>query len=149
MGKQQSSDQAWLAETAALFGSAGDETLNDNGSQVQDNMANEISFDDSMLFTPATTTIPSSSSSQSPSTSTSPAERTNKATASQPEPKHRVEKRQRNTEAARRYRQRKDDKVTELEAALKAMTQERDELNLKLARAEAEVGVLRSMITKP
>ena len=147
MGKQQSSDQAWLAETAALFASAGDETLS-NGSQVQDNMANEISFDDSMLFTPATTTIPSSSS-QSPSNSTSPAERTTKATASQPEPKHRVEKRQRNTEAARRYRQRKDDKVTELEAALKVMTQERDELNLKLARAEAEVGVLRSMITKP
>jgi hypothetical protein len=61
-------------------------------------------------------------------------------------PGGRVEKRQRNTEAARRYRQRKLDRVSELEEALAAMTQERDDLRLKLARAETEADVLRSMV---
>nr|POF17348.1 hypothetical protein CFP56_65215 [Quercus suber] len=54
-------------------------------------------------------------------------------------------KRERNTEAARRYRQRKVDRVAELEEALAAMTRERDELKLKLARSETEVDVLRGM----
>nr|POE88234.1 hypothetical protein CFP56_11463 [Quercus suber] len=54
-------------------------------------------------------------------------------------------KRERNTEAARRYRQRKVDQVAELEEALAAMTRERDELKLKLARSETEVDVLRGM----
>lgn len=57
----------------------------------------------------------------------------------------RVTKRHRNTEAARRYRQRKLDRVTELEEALAEMTKERDELKLKLARSEAEADVLRSI----
>lgn len=55
-------------------------------------------------------------------------------------------KRQRNTEAARRYRQRKVDRLTELEEALASMTKERDDLKLKLARAETEVDVLRGMV---
>lgn len=57
-------------------------------------------------------------------------------------------KRQRNTEAARRYRQRKLDRVTELEEALAAMGKERDELKLKLARSEAEADILRSLHKK-
>lgn len=64
------------------------------------------------------------------------------------EPEDRVSKRQRNTEAARRYRQRKVDRVTELEEALAAMTKERDDLKLKLARSEAEADVLRGMVGK-
>lgn len=59
-----------------------------------------------------------------------------------------VNKRQRNTEAARRYRQRKVDRQTELEEALASMTKERDDLRLKLARSEAEAGVLRGMVSK-
>ena len=55
-------------------------------------------------------------------------------------------KRQRNTEAARRYRQRKVDRVSDLEDELRKMTQERDELKLKLARAETEADVLRGMV---
>ncbi|KAI6824976.1 hypothetical protein KC332_g6207 [Hortaea werneckii] len=55
-------------------------------------------------------------------------------------------KRQRNTEAARRYRQRKVDRTTELEEALAAVSKERDELRLKLARSEAEAEVLRRMV---
>ncbi|KAF2772982.1 hypothetical protein EJ03DRAFT_150776 [Teratosphaeria nubilosa] len=58
-----------------------------------------------------------------------------------------VNKRKRNTEAARRYRQRKVDRVTELEEALAAMTAERDELRLKLARSETKAEVLRVMFS--
>ncbi|CZT22373.1 uncharacterized protein RCC_08242 [Ramularia collo-cygni] len=58
----------------------------------------------------------------------------------------RVEKRQRNTEAARRYRQRKVDRVAELEEALRLMTQERDDYKLRLALSEAEAEVLRGLI---
>ena len=57
-------------------------------------------------------------------------------------------KRQRNTEAARRYRQRKVDRTAELEDALAAMTKERDELKLRLARSEAEAGVLKGLVGK-
>ena len=60
----------------------------------------------------------------------------------------RITKRQRNTEAARRYRQRKMDRVTELEDALEEIRRERDELKLKLARSEAEADVLRGMVKK-
>lgn len=58
----------------------------------------------------------------------------------------RKRKRERNTEAARRYRQRRVDHVSELEDALAAMTKERDDLRLKLARSEAEADVLRDMV---
>ncbi|KAF2207421.1 hypothetical protein CERZMDRAFT_50978, partial [Cercospora zeae-maydis SCOH1-5] len=68
---------------------------------------------------------------------------------SQSEPSHKVQKRKRNTEAARRYRQRKEDKVAQLEEALKAITEERNELSLKLARAETETNVLRRMLNTP
>ncbi|KAK3113493.1 hypothetical protein LTR53_009171 [Teratosphaeriaceae sp. CCFEE 6253] len=61
-------------------------------------------------------------------------------------PETRHAKRQRNTEAARRYRQRKVDRVSELEEALSLMTEERDELRLKLAKAETEAGVLRGLV---
>ena len=56
-------------------------------------------------------------------------------------------KRQRNTEAARRYRQRKVDRLTELEEALAKMTTERDDFRLRLAKAEAERDVLRGIIS--
>jgi hypothetical protein len=70
------------------------------------------------------------------------------SSSSRPEETERVNKRQRNTEAARRYRQRKLDRVSELEEALAEMTRERDELKLKLARSEAEADVLRGMVRK-
>lgn len=57
-----------------------------------------------------------------------------------------VQKRRRNTEAARRYRQRKVDRVSELEEALQLMTKERDEMKLRLARSEAEADVLRGLV---
>lgn len=57
-----------------------------------------------------------------------------------------VLKRQRNTIAARKYRQKRLDRIKELEDALEAMTQERDELRLNLARQEAETAALREMM---
>ena len=60
----------------------------------------------------------------------------------------RKRKRERNTEAARRYRQRRQDRLEELEDALAAMQKERDELRIKLARSEAETDVLRGLMAK-
>ncbi|KUI62340.1 Cross-pathway control protein 1 [Cytospora mali] len=57
-----------------------------------------------------------------------------------------VLKRQRNTIAARKYRQKRLDRVKELEDALESMTQERDDLKLRLARQEAETAALKEMM---
>lgn len=55
-------------------------------------------------------------------------------------------KRQRNTMAARKYRQKRLDRISELEKALDERTDERDDLRLQLARREAEVAALREML---
>ncbi|KPM37229.1 hypothetical protein AK830_g9330 [Neonectria ditissima] len=55
-------------------------------------------------------------------------------------------KRQRNTMAARKYRQKRLDRIAELEQALANMTGDRDDLRLKLVRREAEVDALREML---
>lgn len=55
-------------------------------------------------------------------------------------------KRQRNTMAARRYRQRRLDRLADLERQLAEMTADRDDLRVKLARREAEVGALRDVL---
>jgi hypothetical protein len=91
----------------------------------------------------ATTMTPSFSGNSSPKKRSSPTE-----SLSPQDHDERTNKRQKNTEAARRYRQRKVDRVTELEEALAAMTKERDDLKLKLARSEAEADVLRGMVGK-
>lgn len=57
-------------------------------------------------------------------------------------------KRQKNTMAARKYRQKRLDRITDLERALGDMTSERDQLKLQLARREAEVEALREMLAK-
>lgn len=57
-------------------------------------------------------------------------------------------KRQRNTMAARKYRQKRLDLIADLEKALEEMTAERDELKLQLARKDAEAGALREMLAK-
>lgn len=58
----------------------------------------------------------------------------------------RKRKRERNTEAARRYRQRRVEQVDELQAALALVTAERDALKTQLAGAQAESAVLRDLI---
>lgn len=55
-------------------------------------------------------------------------------------------KRERNNVAARKYRQKRIDRITELEGELDEVKQERDDLKLRLARQEAETAALRSML---
>lgn len=81
-----------------------------------------------------------------PASDPSATRNTSPLSESSSEPSDKIVKRQRNTEAARRYRQRKVDRVTELEEALAAMTKERDDFKIKLARSEAEVDVLRRLV---
>ncbi|CCF35105.1 BZIP transcription factor JlbA/IDI-4 [Colletotrichum higginsianum] len=57
-------------------------------------------------------------------------------------------RRQRNTIAARRYRQKGRDRIAELESALRVVEEERDRLKLELARKEAEVDALREVLRK-
>lgn len=60
--------------------------------------------------------------------------------------KSRAEKRKANTLAARRYRQKRLDRVSELEAALKDTQLERDALKMQLAKLEGETRVLRDLV---
>ncbi|KAH0489462.1 hypothetical protein TgHK011_009890 [Trichoderma gracile] len=55
-------------------------------------------------------------------------------------------KRQRNTMAARKYRQKRLDRIADLERALSDIACERDELKPRLARREAEVEALREVL---
>lgn len=55
-------------------------------------------------------------------------------------------KRQRNNIAAKKYRQKKIDRIEELEEEVNAVKKERDELRIKLARQEAETAALREML---
>ncbi|KAK4102852.1 hypothetical protein N658DRAFT_522851 [Parathielavia hyrcaniae] len=57
-----------------------------------------------------------------------------------------VNRRQRNNLAAKRYRQKKIDRIQELEEQVKEVTVERDDLRIRLARQEAEVAALREML---
>jgi len=98
----------------------------------------------STTVSPLQTTIDSYGS----STRSSPKKRPSTSPSSCSPPEDESNKRQRNTEAARRYRQRKMDRVSELEDALAAMTKANDDLKLKLARSEAEADVLRSLMSK-
>lgn len=59
-----------------------------------------------------------------------------------------VIKRQRNTMAARKYRQKRLDRISDLERSLSDMTDQRDALKLQLARREAEVEALREMLSR-
>ncbi|KAI1813339.1 hypothetical protein GGS20DRAFT_586585 [Poronia punctata] len=55
-------------------------------------------------------------------------------------------KRQRNNIAARKYRQKRIDRISELELELDEVRQERDDLKIRLARQEAETAALKTML---
>ncbi|KAF5666477.1 GAF domain-containing protein [Fusarium circinatum] len=106
---------------------------------------------------PTTTTTNKSPSSSIPGTSTfslhpspSSSSGSSRKRKSSPEDEESAVtlKRQRNTLAARKYRQKRLDRISELEEALAAMTNERDDMRLQLARREAEVDALREMMGK-
>jgi cell division protein FtsB len=81
--------------------------------------------------------MPSATSLSTPSRESSPKEK---------EHLSRITKRQLNTLAARRYRQRKLDKVAQLEEELAAVKRERDELKMRVSKLEGETEALRSMV---
>ncbi|KAF2846498.1 hypothetical protein T440DRAFT_471766 [Plenodomus tracheiphilus IPT5] len=58
----------------------------------------------------------------------------------------RVEKRKANTLAARRYRQKRVDAMSSLEAELKDVKAERDDYKVRCARLEGEVETLRALL---
>lgn len=82
----------------------------------------------------------------SPASSASKRKRSDSVTSHEDE--QTVMKRQRNTMAARRYRQKRLDRLADLERALGKMTEERDELRMQLARREVEVEGLREMLAR-
>jgi hypothetical protein len=55
-------------------------------------------------------------------------------------------KRERNNIAAKKYRQKKVDRIKELEDEVEEVRRERDELRIRLARQEAETAVLREVL---
>ncbi|KAI1934142.1 hypothetical protein LOZ65_000055 [Ophidiomyces ophidiicola] len=59
-----------------------------------------------------------------------------------------AEKRRRNTLAARRFRQRQQDRIAQLERALEQVAQERDELKMQVAKWEGEATALRGILGK-
>ncbi|PYI06529.1 hypothetical protein BO78DRAFT_469909 [Aspergillus sclerotiicarbonarius CBS 121057] len=59
---------------------------------------------------------------------------------------NRVKKRELNTIAARRYRQRRVDRMNQLEEELEAIKRERDELKMRVSKLEGETEALRSMM---
>ncbi|EEH16333.2 hypothetical protein PABG_06420 [Paracoccidioides brasiliensis Pb03] len=59
-----------------------------------------------------------------------------------------ADKRRRNTLAARRFRQKQQDRVAELERTLERVCKERDELKMQAARWEGEAVALRGMLRK-
>ncbi|KAJ8116994.1 hypothetical protein OPT61_g1721 [Boeremia exigua] len=62
------------------------------------------------------------------------------------EPPSKVEKRKANTLAARRYRQKRVDQMSGLEAELKEAKAERDEWKVRCAKLEGEVEALRALL---
>lgn len=59
-----------------------------------------------------------------------------------------VEKRRRNTMAARRFRKRKQDHVSDLESQLAKVAKERDDLRLQVAKWEGEAMALRKLLER-
>ena len=59
-----------------------------------------------------------------------------------------ADKRRRNTLAARRFRQKQHDRVSQLEQALEQMSKERDDLKMQVARWEGEATALRAMLVE-
>ncbi|KAH6612092.1 hypothetical protein C7974DRAFT_418993 [Boeremia exigua] len=78
----------------------------------------------------------------------SPPTRLSTSTKSSPptEPPTKIEKRKANTLAARRYRQKRVDQVSGLEAELKQAKAESDEWKVRCAKLEGEVEALRALI---
>ncbi|KAF7891631.1 hypothetical protein EAF00_007933 [Botryotinia globosa] len=120
-----------------------------------DNMSQSHSFLDNQARR-AVSTDQSSPTSSNPKSTSSP---THSSPPSPPSPKtqtptsssstvSRVEKRKLNTLAARRYRQKRVDQMSSLQAALKEVERERDALKVRVAKLEGETDILKSLLSK-
>lgn len=97
-----------------------------------------------VVYPSVTSPITGPTASSSPPTTCSASSK--RPAVSAPEDEAIVSKRRRNNAAAAKYRQKKIDRISELEQELKAVSADRDELRLELARREVEIEVLRSLI---
>ena len=68
--------------------------------------------------------------------------------AHSPEDPSQADKRRRNNAAAAKYRQKKVDRIAELEQALSEVCNERDDLKIQLAKRDAEVEILRRLVAE-
>lgn len=68
--------------------------------------------------------------------------------ASSPETEEQADRRRRNNVAAAKYRQKKIDRISELEDILGSVSRERDDLKLQLAKRDAEVELLRRLLAE-
>lgn len=90
---------------------------------------------------PTSATTPSSAAS-----ATDGASRPGRKRNWSPETEEQADRRRRNNVAAAKYRQKKVDRITELEALLEGAESERDELKMALAKRDAEVELLRKLL---
>ncbi|KAF7854578.1 hypothetical protein EAF04_010387 [Stromatinia cepivora] len=91
---------------------------------------------------------PKSTTSQTHSSPPSPPSPKTQTPKSSSTTMSRVEKRKLNTLAARRYRQKRVDQMSSLEAALKEVERERDTLKVRVAKLEGETEILKSLLSK-
>lgn len=68
--------------------------------------------------------------------------------AHEPEDEEQADKRRRNNVAAAKYRQKKFDRISELEQSLDEISKDRDELKLQLAKRDAEVELLKRLLAE-
>lgn len=102
----------------------------------------------STASTPSTTTtstIPTASTQGNPSSKSAKSSGAKRAAPSDQDDDTTL-KRQRNTLAARKYRQKRLDRIKELEDALDEVTRERDDMRIRLARQEAETEALKTLM---
>ncbi|RAL67289.1 hypothetical protein DID88_008053 [Monilinia fructigena] len=89
---------------------------------------------------------PKATTSQTQSSPPSPPSPNIKTPKSSSDTMSRVEKRKLNTLAARRYRKKRVDQMSSLEAALKEVERERDALKVRVAKLEGETDILKSLL---
>ena len=92
---------------------------------------------------PATASIIASPATETKTASAKPGRK--RAAGDEPD-EDRADKRRRNTIAAAKYRQKKLDRISELEESLDTVTKERDDLKLELARRDAEFALLKKLL---
>lgn len=120
----------------------------DNSSQSHSFLDNQthraISTDQSSPPSPN----PKSTTSQTHSSPPSPPSPSTQTPKGSSTTMSRVEKRKLNTMAARRYRQKRVDQMSSLEAALREVERERDALKVRVAKLEGETDILKSLLSK-